>query len=365
MEAFAMGKHLVKRRALPLVGYEPVQRASYFALSLAPGLDLWGVDRQLRQINFQQRRFFWDRRSEAPSQALLLCLPDPLRAYLDPNSSGMGMLRALGLNPSREPMLCIAGDTHHYERWQIGPSVHLVAGGGGAFLHGAPIARARRRAPIVEFPGPRASGALLFRVPWRVATGGAGLIPHLSLALLFSPALGVGLRAGSQSMDAVSIAAAATAAVVCALLGGWRRRGARVVALLALVVGVLMGLVPMATHAGFDAALRWLQLSPSPKTAAVVVFGLSIFGGTFIFGCYLAALARFGLNHDQAFAALGHPGYKHIVRMRVRADGSAIDAWVIGLVDPLGDPTPVLVDQVTFHARSVDQGAIAAPRRSE
>jgi hypothetical protein len=106
----------------------------------------------------------------------------------------------------------------------------------------------------------------------------------------------------------------------------------------------------MATHAGFDAALTWLRLSPSPKTAALVVFGLSIFGGAFVFGCYLAALALFGLNHDQAFAALGHPGYKHIVRMRARADGSAIDAWVIGLVDPLGAHTPVLVDRITFQA---------------
>src|SRR5262245_52605557 len=94
MEAFAMGKHIVKRRALPLVGYEPVQRASYFALSLAPGIDLWGVDRQLRQINFQQRRFFWDRRSAAPGQSLLLCLPDPLHDYLEPSHTGRGMLRA-------------------------------------------------------------------------------------------------------------------------------------------------------------------------------------------------------------------------------------------------------------------------------
>jgi hypothetical protein len=74
-----------------------------------------------------------------------------------------------------------------------------------------------------------------------------------------------------------------------------------------------------------------------------------VFGGAWVFGLYLAALARFGLNNDQAFAALGHPGYKHFVRLRVRRDGSRVDAWVIGLVDPLGDSTPVLVDRVTFH----------------
>ncbi|HEY3594193.1 MAG TPA: hypothetical protein VGL13_09965, partial [Polyangiaceae bacterium] len=85
IEAFATKRHVVKRRALPLFGYEPVQRASYFALALAPGLDLWGVDRQLRQVNFQQRRFFWERRTKEPTRALVLCLPDPIRAYLRPN----------------------------------------------------------------------------------------------------------------------------------------------------------------------------------------------------------------------------------------------------------------------------------------
>ncbi|HMI85826.1 MAG TPA: hypothetical protein VK550_17135 [Polyangiaceae bacterium] len=351
MEAFAMGKHVVKRRALPLVGYEPVQRASYFALALAPGIDLWGVDRQLRQINFQQRRFFWDRRSAAPSQSLLLCLPDPLFLYLQPSPIGAEMLQALDLDPVYDPMLCLAGDVHHYERWKMGPTVHLVAGGGGAFLHGARMSRGEAmRAPEVEFPGAAATRRLLSQVPWRVATGRAGIIPHLCLAALFAPALGVGLRAGPGTMDAVSVGAAALGAVVCAALAGLRKATFRAVTLLASAAGVLMALVPTATHAGFDASLQWLKVSPSPKMAALLVFGLSIFGGAFVFGCYLAALALFGLNHDQAFAALAHPGYKHMVRMRVRADGSAIDAWVIGLVDPVGDPTPVLVDQITFTA---------------
>jgi hypothetical protein len=349
MEAFAMGKHVVKRRALPLDGYEPLQRASYFALALAPGLDLWGVDRQLRQVNFQQRRFFWDRRSAAPSQSLLLCLPDPLLDYLEPNRSGTAMLQALNLHPARDPMLCLAGDTHHYERWHMGASTHLIAGGGGAFLHGARVARAKRKAPVVEFPGPRASLALLRRVPWRVATGAAGFIPHICLAMLFAPALNVGLRHAAM-MDAVSIGAAALAAVVCAFMAGLRRRSFVGVVLLATAAGVLMALVPTATHAGFDSMLGWLGVNASPRMAALLVFVLSIFGGAWVFGLYLAALARFGLNHDQAFAALAHPGYKHFVRLRVRRDGSRIDAWVIGMTDPLGEPTPELIDRVTFAA---------------
>ena len=215
-------------------------------------------------------------------------------------------------------------------------------------------ARKRLRLPLVEFPGPVASRALLSAVPWRVASGGAGFIPHLSLAVLFAPiALGVGLQASHISIDAFSLGTAVVGAVVCSMLGGWRKRTFRSVALLALVVGVLLGLVPMLTRAAFDASISLAALNPSPRAAALVVYGLAIFVGASIFGAYLAALARFGLNNEQAFAALGHPGYKHFIRMRVRADGSAIDAWVIGLVDPLGDPTPVLVDRVTFRPTAV------------
>jgi hypothetical protein len=169
------------------------------------------------------------------------------------------------------------------------------------------------------------------------------------LAVLFTPALDVGLHSG-RMMDAVSVGGAVMASVICAVLAGLRRRTFAGVALLASIAGLLMAIVPTATHASVNALLVELGASASPKTTAVAVFVLSIFGGAWVFGLYLAALARFGLNHDQAFAALGHPGYKHFVRMRIRKDGSSIDAWVLGLVDPLGDPTPVLVDRATFRA---------------
>src|SRR5262249_54143220 len=46
---------------LALAGYTAVQEASYWAMALAPGLDLWGVDRQLRTADFRQRVFFAQR----------------------------------------------------------------------------------------------------------------------------------------------------------------------------------------------------------------------------------------------------------------------------------------------------------------
>jgi hypothetical protein len=149
-------------------------------------------------------------------------------------------------------------------------------------------------------------------------------------------------------MDAVSAGSAALAAVVCAFLAGLRRRTFLGVVLLATAAGVLMALVPMATHAAFNTVRGLLGFRPSHEIRALIVYALSIFGGAWVFGLYLAALARFGLNHDQAFAALGHPGYKHFLRLRVRQDGSRIDAWTIGMTDPLGDPTPELIDHATF-----------------
>ena len=76
-----------------------------------------------------------------------------------------------------------------------------------------------------------------------------------------------------------------------------------------------------------------------------------LFGG-FTFGAYLSALTKLGLEETQAFTALAHPGFKHFVRFRVRADGSAVDGWVIGLRDPLAqNEEPVLVDRFTWRTR--------------
>ena len=157
------------------IGYEPLQRASYFAFSLAPGLDLWGADRQLRQINFQQRRFFWDRRSAAPvavAPPLLARSAAPLPR--SKSRSASPCCERSTSTPLRDPMLCLAGDVHHhYERWEMGPSVHLVAGGGGAFLHGARMAGSRKKPPAVEFPGPRVSRAFCAAYPGTSPAGAA------------------------------------------------------------------------------------------------------------------------------------------------------------------------------------------------
>ena len=54
-----------------------------------------------------------------------------------------------------------------------------------------------------------------------------------------------------------------------------------------------------------------------------------------------------GLEHHQAFAVLGHPGFKHFVRMRVSLEGR-VDAWVIGKGDTLSDAPPEIIDRFTW-----------------
>lgn len=360
-ERFVQGKSVSQRKALVLEGYTPVQGASYLALPLAPGLTLIGVDRQLRSIDFRQRRYFQRVLDARADDHLVVLLPDPVFSFLDPSPTGVAMADALGLALAERPHLVVSGDLHHYERLEVGATTHVIAGGGGAFLHGARLARQGVAVrPTVEWPDEAQTRALLARVPLHVALGRAGLIPHLVMTLFFAPTLGIGLTFwGTRgSVEGATAVAAAFAAIVCALIGGWRRGRFVKVAALALATGVVVGLVPTATARVVAWGLARAGVTLGPGALAGVVLLLAAFVGAFAFGAYLVALAATGLESTQALTALGHRGFKHFVRLRVRADGAGVDAWVIGVVDPL-DPraTPALVDSFAWRAPRPAQSA--------
>ena len=76
--------------------------------------------------------------------------------------------------------------------------------------------------------------------------------------------------------------------------------------------------------------------------------------GAYLFGAYLALLTLFGYENSQAFyCGARPPGLQGTSSgFRVRADGSAIDGFCIGLVDPVRrDEKPVLVDSFTWDCR--------------
>jgi hypothetical protein len=105
--------------------------------------------------------------------------------------------------------------------------------------------------------------------------------------------------------------------------------------------------VPVAVRLTIPAVVSAFALEPAASDMVAIV--ASAFLGPFAMGVFFAAIALLGLEHQQAFCVLGHPGFKHFVRLCVRASG-AIDAWVIGKDDPLGEGEPMIVDRFDWDA---------------
>jgi len=343
-EAFSRGATVRKPGGLALYGYYPAQRTSYFRLPLASELELWAVDRQLRNIDRRQREYFRTSDARAP----LVVLPDPARAWGEVRPHGVASLRSIGVDPKAQRAYVLAGDVHHYERSREGDSVHVVAGGGGAFLHGARVARGAAYDPLAEFPGPRASWSMLARLPLHVAIGRAGLLLTAGLALM--QAFGLLAHAGHHADAARVVGAVETAlvAVGTTLLVGLRRHRKHRVLPFAVGIGLVVAAMPLAVGMVFDWA--GIHLLGNGLGAGALSLWIAWLAATLLsgaaFGFMLFLIARFGLNHAQPYAALGLPTHKHFARLRVRETerGAVVDTFVVGQVDPLGDSPPVLVD---------------------
>lgn len=359
-KGFVLGGQRHKQKTLDLDGYLAVQAASYFLLPLTPHFHFLAVDRQLRQIDYRQRRFFSDWLQAHPTVTPVVALPDPVRAFCRPSVSGTAMVEALGLEPADQPHLFLSGDIHHYQRFSTGKSTHVIAGGGGAFLHPAPLNRKRLSLPQVEWPGPNQSRALLRIVPWKVLRGRSGFLPHLAYALLFAPIVGLQGRFIPQwSRFQTGIAVALLVSfLVYALIAGAHRRSRLPAAALAFTAALFTALLPAATSFAVEYCIERTGLVINDLIAQLFNLVLAVFLGAGLFGTYLALLTRLGLERTQAFTALDHPGYKHFVRLRICASEPKIYAWCLGLLDPLGkDETPVVVDHFCFSA----DGGVDAP----
>ncbi|HVJ94510.1 MAG TPA: hypothetical protein VM580_32205 [Labilithrix sp.] len=340
MRAFFRGTTVKRRRRLVLRGYEPIQEASYFALPLAPGLDLWGADRQLGRVDFRQRAYFTKRRKQDTGRAVLFVAGDPAMAYGERNDPGARMLAACRLSLERDRVFYLAGDFHHYERRTVGKSIHVIAGGGGAFLHGTRVAPYPEPAgpPDAVYPSAAATRRLALQVPAKLTIGRAGLLVHLALGLLASFEVGAAHRSTSALVGTSVLVSALLSLVLYVIaVQGPGTRWVR--ACIAIPFGVAMGLLP----AGVRLTLPHFPFLVSDGAAMVTC----AFVGAFIFGVYLTLLMLLGLEHQQAFTVLGHPGYKHFVRLRVHVDGK-IEGWTIGKDDVFADGNPMLIDHFVW-----------------
>jgi hypothetical protein len=349
---FVRGGKVEKPRALVLLGYTPVQSASYFALPLTSGIQLLAVDRQLRTPDSRQRRFLRQIYQEQPTLATLLLLPDPVYRFGAPSNSGTAMLESLRIDLGARDHFVLTGDVHHYQRVEDGRLLHVIAGGGGAFLHPARLAPGGLPA-AAAWPVAAQCRRLLRQVPWKIARGRSGVLPHLVLLGLFAPAISFGMRFYERTGVIVSAPILTTLVLgtVYALIGGVRRRK-RVIPL-ALLFAALTAAIPVLASFLLAHLLPWLGLGASADVVGGLTLAAAVFVGTYLFGYYLALLTRLGFEHTQAFTALDHPGYKHFLRLRVRADGQGVDGWCLGLADPLAkDFEPVLVDQFTWRPKN-------------
>jgi hypothetical protein len=348
---FVRGGKIEKPKALALTGYQPVQSASYFALPVTARLQLLAVDRQLRNLDTRQVRFFESWRLRYPEANTWLMLPDPVFAFGSPSATGTAMIEALGLDLETKPHFLLSGDVHHYERLQHGPALQVTAGGGGAFLHPAPLKRDRRLPAEVEWPTAAQSRILLWQVPWKVMRGNSGFLPHLVLCALFLPAMNVGLhqfqRLGFILTAPILITVLTT--LIYSLIGGVRKGGFLVLAL-SFGAGLTTATIPVFASVVFVRLAQSAHVTLPVWLIAVLTFAVAVFYGAFVFGAFLALLTFLGLEETQAFTALDHPGFKHFLRLRVRRDGSAVDLWCLGLTDPLArDAKPELIDATSFR----------------
>ena len=341
-EALAVltGRKVKKMARLWLIGYRAVQEASYWLLPLAPNLDLWGVDRQLRTLDFRQRLFFNDRRTSNAASRRMVISPDPAIAMGEPNRPGEEIVSACGLDLKQDPTCYVTGDSHHYERRAVGPSMQVIAGGGGAFVHGTRVHPYRRgKAPACAFPDAQTSRRLAASVPLQLVLGTAGLLPHAVCAGLAAVQLWA-FRVGPWTGWSVTALVAVAASFFMFQAVVERRQRAKRSLAVALAHGPALALAPI--------GVAWLLARFLPAVAfSSVIVAIMALVGPLIIGYFLLTLIVTGLEHHQAYAVLGHPGFKHFVRFCVHQDGH-VEAWTIGKVDTLGKGPPRLIDHFTW-----------------
>ncbi len=378
--ALWVGAKIGRPRRLSLIGYQPVQEASYWALPLAPGLEAWGVDRQLGYIDYRQRHFFHERQPEASLGRVLFVAPDPAIAFGEPHAAGARMLSACKLSLTRHRVFYLTGDIHHYDRTHVpreqseegevraasnetrdiprttqnaGPaaapasdteaSLHVIAGGGGAFLHGTRIGPYPGAPPARVYPSGEASRRLVLQVPFKLMVGSAGFILHVALGFVGAFELGASRQAVAAMTMAATVAAVGITMALYTTVGH-NRAHPRLVLGLAVPFGAVLGILPMALR---FASPRIIPMLPT-LAGDMGIIVLYAFVGAFIIGVFLATIAVLGLEPQQAFSVLSHPGFKHFVRLCVHPDGR-IEAWVIGKDDPLGPSPATLIDQFEWR----------------
>jgi hypothetical protein len=368
-------------------GWHTHQTRSYWAVKLPHGWWLWGVDIQSDAlIDEPQLAYFRDvagRAERGDRLILATAVPTWTRLDRDPQAyRNLAYLERAILRPAGiVPKLTVAGDLHHYSRYEhrgeeeeIGPTHKITSGGGGAFLHPTHVLPSRATIGVdpddpddvtayemeAAYPSRRRSRmlsasalGLALRNPSFCAVPAV-----VALALLWSTQFG--LRTLERPGDSWSEAAARwgyrdlasglgrsalSAVLVLGLFGAlwafartpaWAAQGvarwvAKTVAALvhlALQLAVLVAvmLAALSVASGLDS---W----GFAVVASVVVAVLGGPAGATAVGLYLAAASAVpgvDAHANEAFAAARITAYKGFLRMHVDPDG-ALTVYALGI----------------------------------
>jgi hypothetical protein len=399
---------------IALQGHFPVQDASYFALRLPWQWDLWAVDIQKDKghIDARQIAFFTtiDRRRpdslpEPEHRKLILLNSIPVvEAGLHDQTIEKELDRIVetadATLPKYQLRLDLAGDTHNYQRYDLGAEtvapggkrIAVVAGGGSAFLH--PTHNMPGSLPVQKtYPMQEDSRRLSLKLLNPITMYRAGMVAYLfvilhivllwrlvapqqaSIFIYLSPLVALyGISIGADFPPrrrgwAMTIGALLGGIVAPALayliLGTQQLLPAVILTVLLFLSLVVFGVFGgglrdvqsgqkawawglILLFAATEASLPYLptvvvgigQSSAGINIAVVWSLVISMLA-PFLFGAYLwASLNRIGGHRNEAFSALHYPGYKHFIRFKLEPDH--LTGYVIGFDQPSSrrDPNP-------------------------
>lgn len=363
------------------------QRRSYFAIKLPHQVWVWGVDLATADdFDAPQLEYFTARvRDLAPGDLVILCVPAPAWVYrmaaegnetpdsrsweswnkIDKIRQMVDRLPVIG----QAPRVCaiLAGDLHHYSRYETAPTqgrpMHLITcGGGGAYLLGTEalppevsIAAGAEGSATQKaaFPSPVQSkvlarnktnmlgnnwqlfgllGAVLLILVWYLDSAATpSLLLAVQAALQGQAGLGVAVMAvlRASPLPGLVLAAVALGFVRFAASDGQAALWRGVVAglahfalqLTAMTVIAAVILKPLlAADAGFGAV----------GLVALLALMLGWVGAGLMFAIYLPlAHALLNLHREEVFSAQGIADWKCFLRIRV--DASGVTIWPVGL----------------------------------
>jgi hypothetical protein len=345
-------------------GWQTRQDRSYFALRLPHRWWLWGIDTQFESyLDPAQVSYFRDHVGShvAPGDQVVLCTASP--SWVDANRGEVDAHETIDrfeqdvVAPlGARVRLCLAGDKHHYARYEQrgGDRQFITSGGGGAYLAGThhlprellvpppdstdtdrsdpvhcELARTypsrseslRLRAGVMRLPFQNGSfwsllGAFYTVVGWSVLLGMrapdetfAAMLRDVSWAELVN---GLFLRPFGFISAVALVTAAAAFSKAKRRRMRWLLGGSHAIAHLVLLLATVLG------------AARLLQSLPDEAYVAgvtVTLFGIGGLFGSWLVSLYLLAADRFAHNTNELFAAQHIEGWNNFMRMHIGRDG--------------------------------------------